>query len=394
MDLPAARCFATWILITLLLVTATKIGRAQTEHPPGSSTIHDALQPFVDRKELAGAVVLVADPARVLCIEAVGSADIANAKPMPPDALFWIASQSKPITATALMMLVDDGKVVLDDPVSKYLPEFQEMWLLAESAPDHRLLKRPARPILVRDLLRHTSGLPFASALERPTLDQLPLRVAVGSYAMTPLEYEPGTKYQYSNAGINTAGRIIEVVSRQPYEEFLETRLFRPLGMSDTTFRPSTEQVGRLARSYKPAAGGSGLEETRIGQLFYPLDDRSRQPMPAGGLFSTAKDVGRFCQMILNGGRFEGRRYLSEASLREMTRKQTGDAIADEYGLGWGTGGGTFGHGGAFSTNMMIDPGRRLVTVYLVQHAGFPGEGGKSLGAFLDAARTEFGHPR
>ena len=158
---------------------------------------------------------------------------------MRTDALFWIASQSKPITASALMMLVDEGKVKLDDPVEKYLPEFRDQWLTVERDQEHMLLKKPKHPITVRNILSHTSGLPFASALEKPTLDGLPLRVAVGSYAMTPLLFEPDEKYQYSNAGINTAGRIIEVVSGMPYEDFLDKRLFEPLGMKDTTFWPN-----------------------------------------------------------------------------------------------------------------------------------------------------------
>ena len=141
------------------------------------------------------------------------------------------------------------------------------------------------------------------------------------------MQFEPDSKYQYSNAGINTAGRIIEVVSGMPYEEFLDKRLFGPLGMKDTTFWPNEEQLQRLAKSYKPNADKTGLEEITIGQLKYPLSDRKRQPMPAGGLFSTAADVGRFCQMVLNGGVFDGKRYLSEAAVKQMTSKQTGDAV-------------------------------------------------------------------
>jgi CubicO group peptidase (beta-lactamase class C family) len=321
---------------------------------------------------------------------------------MRPDTLFWIASQSKPITATALMMLVDEGKVRLDDPVDKYLPEFRYQWVAVERDPGHILLKRPNQRVNVRHILSHTSGLPFASALERPTLDGLPLRVAAGSYAMTPLQWEPGTKYQYSNAGINTAGRIIEVGGGIPYEEFLERRLFGPLGMKDTTFRPNAEQVSRLAKSYKLRADGTGLEEITIGQLRYPLDDRSRQPMPAGGLFSTAADVGRFCQMILNGGVYDGRRYLSEGSITEMTSRQTGDSLKENYGLGWATTGGRresggptiagpCGHGGAYATNMWIDPRRGLITVYMVQYAGPGEEGGKMRSAFMKAAEDAFG---
>jgi CubicO group peptidase (beta-lactamase class C family) len=351
-----------------------------------SKRIAAALQPFVDRHALAGAVTLVADKDKVLSLQAVGFADVAAGKPLRPDALFWIASQSKPITATALMMLVDEGKVRLEDPVEHYLPEFKGQWLVAERGRDHLLLKRPKHPITVREILSHTSGLPFKSALEQPTLDLLPLRVAVRSYAMTPLQFEPGTSYQYANAGINTAGRILEFVSGMPYEEFLQQRLFGPLGMKDTTFWPDGEQLTRLAKSYKPNADKTGLEETTITQLKYPLSDRSRQPMPAGGLFSTARDVGRFCQMILNGGTFGGKRYLSEAAVKQMTSKQTGPGIKQGYGLGWATGGATFGHGGAYATNMTIDSKRGVITVFMVQHAGFPGDGGKSQAAFRKAA--------
>jgi CubicO group peptidase (beta-lactamase class C family) len=292
------------------------------------------------------------------------------------------------------MMLVDEGKVKLDDPVEKYLPEFKNLWLAVEQDKEHILLKKPKRPITVRDILSHTSGMPFKSAMEEPTLDALPLRDAVRSYAMTPLQFEPGSKYQYSNAGINTAGRIIEVVSGMPYETFLDKRLLGPLGMKDTTFWPNEEQLTRLANSYKPNAAKTGLEAATIGQLQYPLSDHKRQPMPAGGLFSTASDVGRFCQMMLNGGVFDGKRLLSEDAVKQMTTKQTGDAVKESYGLGWSTGDGTFGHGGAFATNMNVNTKRGLIAVFLVQHAGFPGDGGKSLAAFQKAAEDGFGNSR
>ena len=352
-----------------------------------------ALWPAVENHTLAGAVVLVADKENVLSVETVGYADIDAQKPMQPDSLFWIASQSKPITATAFMMLVDEGRVKLDDPVEKYLPEFKKQWLAAEQDSDHVLLKKPSRPITVRNVLSHTSGLPFKSALEEPTLDQLPLAVSVRSYAMTPLDFDPDSSYRYSNAGINTAGRIIEVVSGMPYEDFLDERLFKPLGMKDTTFWPNAEQLTRLAKSYKPNADKSGLEEIKIGQLFYPLSDRRRQPMPAGGLFSTARDVARFCQMVLNGGEWEGTRYLSAAAVKEMTTRQTPPTLKENYGLGWATGGDGFGHGGAHATNMSIDPGRGLITVFMVQHAGSP-DVGKLNGAFQAAAREVYAkHP-
>lgn len=352
------------------------------------------LRPYVEAHTLAGAVTLVADRDRVLDRSAVGFADVAAGRAMTTDCLFWIASQSKPITAAALMMLVDEGKVALDDPVARFLPEFQDTWVVAERDDQHLALRRPSRPISVRDVLSHTSGLAFSSKLETPTLDGLALRDAVRSYAMTPLLFDPGAKYRYSNAGINTVGWIIEVVSGQPYEAFLRSRLLEPLGMVDTTFRPTAAQLRRLARSYKPGAGGSGLAETTIGQLRHPLDDPARQPMPAGGLFSTAEDVARFCRMVLNDGTLDGRRYLSEASVHAMTTRQTPPALQDSYGLGWSVNGPSVGHGGAFATSMTVDRARGLVTIYLVQHDGFPGDGQGARLAFEAAAIARFAPKR
>jgi len=376
---------------TALLLVISVAALLPQDPPAAPRTPAAALQPFIDRHVLAGAVTLVASRDKILSHEAVGFMDIKAQTPMRPDALFWIASQSKPITATAVLMLVDEGKLALDDPVEKYLPEFKGQMVVSEQGPDHVLLKKPVHPITVRNVLSHTSGMKFSSPMEQPTLDGLVLKDAVRSYAMMPLQHEPDSKYQYSNAGINTAARILEVVSGMTYEGFLQKRLFDPLGMKDTTFWPSDEQVARLAKSYKPNAAKDGLDETTIGQLTYPLTERRRQPMPAGGLFSTAADVARFCQMVLNGGEFEGRRYVSEAAVKQMTSKQTAEALKDGYGLGWSTGGGNFGHGGAFATNMNIDSGRGLITVYMVQHAGFPGDGGKAQGAFRQAAEKIYG---
>jgi CubicO group peptidase (beta-lactamase class C family) len=379
-------------LLALLITTTTRT--PAQESTPSTKGIAAALQPFVDRHELAGAVTLVANGDKFLSIDTVGYADVAAKRPMSPDATFWIASMSKPITAAGLMILVDEGKVSLDDPIEKHLPEFKGQWLVAEKDKDHMLLKKPMRSPTVRDVLDHTSGMPFVSAMEQPTIDVLPLRDAVRSYAMTPLQTEPGSKYAYSNAGINTAGRIIEVVGGMPYEEFLDKRLFTPLGMMDTTFWPSDSQLKRLAKSYKPTKSKDGLDETTITALRYPLDDRKRFPVPGGGLFSTAQDVGHFCQMVLNGGTFHGKRILTENAVKQMTSKQTGEALKEGYGLGWSVGDGNFGHGGAYATNMNIDPKRNLITVYMVQHAGFPGEGGKSRGAFQKTAEEKFAAPK
>jgi CubicO group peptidase (beta-lactamase class C family) len=378
--------------MTSALVSCLLILSAGAERPTGD--IAGRLQLFVDSHTLAGAVTLVASKDRVLSLEAVGYADVAARKPMATDALFWIASMSKPMTAAAFMALVDEGKVKVDDPVEKYLPEFRDVWLAVERDNDHILLKRPRHKITVKHLLTHTSGLPFASRVEGPELDHLTLRDGARSYVMTPLLSEPGSKWAYSNAGINTAGRIIEVVSGMPYEKFMQKRLFDPLGMKDTTFWPDEKQLARLAKSYRPNRTNDGLVEIKIGQLRYPLNDHKRQPMPAGGLFSTATDVSNFCRMVLAGGVFEGKRVLSEKAVRQMTSSQTGD-LPQSYGLGWATGkksGGTFGHGGAYRTDMTVDPRKGLVMVFLVQHDGYPGkDGDKIRPTFVKAAVEKYG---
>ncbi|MCE9590383.1 MAG: beta-lactamase family protein [Planctomycetes bacterium] len=356
---------------------------------PPSAKPASVLQPFVDKKALAGAVTLVADRRKVLSLETVGFADIAKRKPMRADSLFWIASMTKPVTGSLMMMLVDEGKVSLDDPVEKFLPEFKELWLIAERDEKHVLLKRPSRAITVRDILNHTSGMVFSSPME-PRIDALWPSVAVTSYVMTSLQTEPGTKYQYSNMGINTAGRIIEVVSGMSFDDFLHTRLLKPLGMKETTFWPSKKQLTRLAKTYKPNATNDGLEEGRISHLRHPFHDRTRAPVPAGGLFSTAKDMGRFCQMVLNGGLLDGKRYLSKSAVAEMTRKQTADSVSEGYGVGWSANNGVTGHGGALSTNMSIDTNKGLIYVFMVQHAGFPADGGNSYGTFQKAAEERF----
>ena len=397
----SCRFFAGALSLMLLLVSPLS---GATE----PSDIASVLQPFVDRHELAGAVTLVASKDKILSLQAVGYADIAAKKSMRTDALFWIASMSKPIAATALMMLVDEDKVRLDDPVQKYLPQFAPSIIAVTSDGAGAHLQALRHAVTIRNLLSHSSGIPFSSSIETPTLDVYALATRVQSYALEPLMFEPGSDYVYSNAGINTAGRIVEVVSGQSYEAFLQTRLFAPLGMIDTTFWPNAAQVARLAKSYKVNALGTDLEEITITQLHYPLTDRAhRYPMPAGGLFSTASDLAKFCQMLLNGGTYTGRRFLSEAAIREMSSSQLSEAVLQKrfssrsgptdptgYGLGWSTyPSGAFGHGGAYATNLRIDPEHGLATVWLIQHASFPGEGAKSHAVFEKAA-VEIYSPR
>ncbi|MDA7597736.1 beta-lactamase family protein [Verrucomicrobiales bacterium] len=365
---------------------------AQPVFGQAPTTAESLLTPFVEHSELAGAVGFVIGKGGELATVTVGFADIIAKKPMAADSTFWIASQSKPMTATAVMMLVDEGKIALDDPVEKYLPEFKSQMVIAEIDDDHVLLRKPVHPITIREVLSHVSGLPFKSAMEEPTLDGLPLNLAVRSYAAAPLATEPGTHFQYSNAGINTAARVLEVVSGMKYEDFMQRRLFDPLGMNDTTFWPSETQVERLAKSYRPNKTKDNLEEFGLGQMKWPLTDRTgRFPMPAGGLFSTAEDTATFCRMLLNGGELNGKRYISKAALAELSRKQTPDSIKNGYGLGFSVGGDSFGHGGAHATKMDIFPEQGIAVIWMVQHVGFPGEGKNAHGVFKNWAIQKFG---
>ena len=356
-----------------------------TSAPAKASPIQVALQPYVASNWVAGAVTVVVGPNGVISHDTVGYADVEQRKPMKRDSFFWIASMTKPITAVAFMMLVDDGKVALDDPVSQYIPAMDKLWVVAGKEGDTMTLKRQARPITLRQLLSHTSGLPFLTPLLTDDLASLPLSQAVLSFTMNPLEYQPGEGYRYSNEGIDTVGRVIEIVSGKPYEKFVQTRLFDPLQMRDTTFFPTSKQLKRLAKSYGPNAEKNGLKEVAIPYMRTPFDRPGRHPEPGGGLFATGADLANFCQMLLNKGVYHGKRLLSESSIAELAKVQTGQP-KQKYGLGFTVdqdGKGAFGHGGAQGTSMTIYPEHGLALIWLVQvRGGYPGKGSEAQGAF------------
>jgi CubicO group peptidase (beta-lactamase class C family) len=380
------------------------------EVKPAPKSIRESMESFVKDGTLSGAVTLFYHDGKIVNEEAVGLRDIESKSPMTKDSLFWIASMTKPMTALAVMMLQDEGKLSIDDPVMKHLPEFKGQMLLKEKTKDQTVLVKPARPITIKDLLTHTSGLVGSSPLDGNALDVLTLKEAVITYALSPLQFEPGSKWSYCNPGINTLGRIIEVVSGEDYAKFMKKRLFHPLGMHDTTFWPSKQQLARLATSYQPSADGKGLEPTTIRYLTAPYSDKKRSPLAAGGLFSTAEDLLKFYTMALNGGEAGGKRYISEKSLQQMTTIQTGDLKASfTEGMGMGLGfhivreptgptamlsPGTFGHGGAHGTQGWIDPVTKSIYVLLIQRAGLKnGDASPMRQAFQEAAAATLAKP-
>jgi CubicO group peptidase (beta-lactamase class C family) len=355
------------------------------------------LQELVQAGEIAGAVALVATASEAKTF-AVGERDIVNHVPMKEDDLFWIASMTKPMTAVCVAMMVEEGKLAIDDPVEKHLPEFRGQWLISEESKDKRVLVRPARPITIRDLLTHTAGLGDVAA-PRPDCSLAELTMA---YSREPLRFPPGSKWSYSNPAINTLGRLVEVASGISFPQFMETRLLEPLGMKETTFWPSAEQAERLAKSYNQKDGK--LQETDIYFLRgAPLTDHTRTAFASGGLFSTAADMLRFYRMILAGGTLDGHRYLKQETVAEMTRTQTGDIKTGFVdGMSWGLGfqvvkepegitaglsTGTFGHGGAYGTQSWGDPKKGAIYILMFQRAGLPnGDASGIRRAFQDAA--------
>ncbi len=358
------------------LGAALAVGAGPVRSEPALGDVSAKMRARVEAGEVAGVVTLVTDPRKVLHLEAVGAADRATGAPLKADSIFWIASMTKPITATAVLMLQEEGKLSVDDPVGKYLPELAQ--LKTPDGTEHR--------ITLRHLLTHTSGMgeisPAESASCRTLADTIPL------YAAKPLKFTPGSQWTYCQSSINTAARVVEVVSRKSFPEFLAERLFRPLGMKDTTFYLTPEQLPRLAKSYSRTPDGK-LQEApnRLLQGKSPTD-RDRFPAANGGLFSTAGDYGRFARMILNRGSLNGKQYLQPESVALMTSLQTGElktgfTPGNGWGLGWcvirepqGVTGmlspGSFGHGGAYGTQAWIDPVKKLAFVLMVQRSDFP----------------------
>ncbi len=339
-----------------------------------------ALQHFVDNDEISGAVTVVVGPDGIIAVEAFGLADIAKKRSMGKDSMFWIASMTKPMTAMAVMMLVEEGKVKLDDPLEKYVPEFKGIQVKTEQG-----LVAATRLVTVKDLLTHSSGVDTGAVTPAGApIDTLPLATMAAAYAKKPLTDQPGTKWSYNNNAINLLGRIIEVASGKPYADFMEERLFEPLGMDNTTFWPSPDHMDVAAKPYSKNKETGALVEAKNTRFSEPLHDPKRTPFPAGGLYSCAKDLGKIYQMVLNEGQLNGKRFLKASTLKQMTTNQLGDlpkvsfAPGMQMGLGFhlvaqpqevteSLSVGSFGHGGAFGTQAWIDPVKKRAYVLLIQ---------------------------
>ena len=375
--------------------------------------VREAMQRHIDAKTVSGVVTLVARKGKIAFFEAQGLMDIEGKKPMPKDGIFRLASMSKPITGAAVMMLVEEGKIRLSDPVSRFIPEFKNLNKVAVPKPGAQAGGRggpgaggpPAaggrgaappefdtisasREITIKDLLTHGSGLMSgglgnsAGPQRGPTEN---LATYIPKLASVPLDFQPGTLWRYSGlAGFDVLSRVVEVASGLTFEQFLKQRLFDPLGMKDTGFYPPPGAESRLVTLYARQGGElvrSQNQDQGVSKVYFS---------GAGGMMSTAADYVQFAQMMLNGGQLDGKRYLSPRTVALMTTNHTGDMVNGQFGrpargMGFGlsmqmvldpvaadlrVGTGTFGWAGGTGVNVNMDPQEHMVTLFMVQTGG------------------------
>jgi CubicO group peptidase (beta-lactamase class C family) len=410
---------ASILLVACAGMLAPAFAQTAAGSYPSDGGLAAKIQPFVDNNIIPGAVLLVADKDKILDLESVGYSDIDKKVPMDPNNLFMICSMTKTVTAAGLMMLVDEGKVNLDDPVEKYLPAFKGQMVVDEMDPAHT--PHPAsHPITVREIMSHMAGLHRGPRRESPTTT-----VADASeLGKLPLMWQPGTKYEYSQGPL-VGGAVIEVASGMPYAEFIKERVLDPLGMTDSTYWPTAEQAPRLALTamYNPATKKLEdihhndaqvhdpdkcgpvpprvLSQTNLGEI---ANYKNHFARPDADLFSTAIDFSKFGQMLLNNGTYNGKQYLSPAAVKQMATIQTGNHFpgnTEGYGICTfiqknpspdGPSPGSFGHRGARKTVFWVDPADGLVLVFMTQAWDIKPPDQKALNAaFFKSAIAKYG---
>jgi len=382
----------------------------------GGTPMKEALAPYVESGNFPGIVVVTASPDKILAVDALGWADAEKQKPMAENTMFWMASMTKAVVGCCAAILIDEGKLDIDAPITNYIPEFETLQVYRhdkDEIDDPAAALRVGRiqsveslnqPLTVRHCLTHTGGWRFLSPLQKTPVDMYhpeptPLgfpainiccqdhQKALITYAMMGLDFQPGERYSYSNIGINVAAAVCERLYGKPIEVMMQERIFDPIGMTDATFWPNEEQMSRMSACYvydpnqqKP------VQLPYIPLLGYPYSDRTtRFAEGGGGLFATAVDFAKFYQMLAGRGTYQGKKILSEKACEIMTTKQTPENIEKGYGFGlevrdWG-----FGHGGAAGTFGMVYP-NGLVTVYAVQLQNIPNQG-EPMDKFNEAAK-------
>jgi CubicO group peptidase (beta-lactamase class C family) len=391
------------VLLLAILLTAASLPSDRPEAVGLSSErllrINQMMQGYIERGEITGGVTMVSRKGKIAHFEAVGQMDLEAKTPMRKDAIFRIASMSKPITGVAVLMLMEEGKLRLTDPVSRFIPEFKNATVAIVKTPgapatqtaparEAEIYTVPAdRDITIRDLMTHTSGLESGGAGTRTGARMAPrstdssLARYIPTLGQVPLDFQPGTQWRYSAlAGIETLGRIVEVASGMTFDQFLKQRIFDPLEMTDTAFYPTDDRLPRVVTLYDARGGKLVRIETPAWLATKTLFSGG------GGLWSTAEDYMRFGQMLVNGGILNGKRLLSPRTIDLMATNHVGDLYAGTSGtakgMGFGltvdvvldnaasgrrTSNGTFAWGGAFGTYFWVDRKEQLVGVLMIQ---------------------------
>lgn len=332
------------------------------------SAVKKAIQPFIDSGAMPGVVSILSSDGR-LQIDCMGWANVEKQVPISENSFFWIASMTKGITAAAFVMLVDEGKVSLEDPVEKYLPEFRNVRAGVKNEDGSVTLRAPKSKMTLRQVLSHTAGFTFITPqMQQFGIDVFSMRHLASTAVNVPLLCEPGTEFHYSNVGIDVAAAVMEVVTGKSLEENLQERIFDPLGMTETTFHPTPEQLSRLVSCYAIQTGKCVPAQTPFLQT--PYDAPSRCAEAGGGLFSTPLDVMKFYRMLASRGVFDGKRILSENAFEIFTKKQTPDSVSEPYALGMWIRDSWLGHGGALGTDAKANFLTNQVWLFFVQIEG------------------------
>jgi CubicO group peptidase (beta-lactamase class C family) len=402
------------VIAAALSLTAATVPGGKPEDVGMSSErlqrVNDVVKSYIDAGQISGAVTMVERKGRIAHFEAQGLMDIENKTPMRKDAIFRMASMSKPVTGVAILMLMEEGKLRLTDPVSRFIPEFKNpkvAMLKTPAAPaaaaaagrggrpaDPEIYTVPAeRELTIRDLMTHTNGLETGGPGSREGARISPrdtasnLAAYVPTLGAVPLDFQPGTKWQYSAlSGIETLGRIVEITSGMTFDQFLQKRIFEPLGMKDTAFYPTDDRMPRVVTLYERKPGGG------LSRINTPAWLATKTLFSGGGgLWSTPEDYMQFATMLVNGGQLNGKRLLSPRTVDLMSSNHVGDLYAGVgqrlKGMGFGLtvevvmdnvsanrreSNGSFGWDGAFGTHFWVDRKEQLVGLLMVQESNGP----------------------
>ena len=367
------------LLASLCVVMAME---AQTKTRESKTTFaKEALQPYVESGQLAGAIsVFYKDGVQETCC--IGYADVAQKRPIEMDNVFMQCSQTKGFCGVTIAKLVEEGKLSLDDAVSKYLPEFNELWVQEYDKDGVRMLRKAKNVLTVRMVLNHTGGFPFEISAKRNDVrgggwsGGAPLRQVASIAAASPIMFEPGTKELYSNTGIDIGAAIVEVITGMKWEDYLKKEVLDPLGMKSTWFWPTDKQLKTKIELYETQKDAPAKWVEEMGWQQRPYNDAHVFTSAGAGLWTTANDQLKFYKMLMNLGVGEnGVRILKEETVKDILARTTRPANMSGYSLGlsapvednedsW------FGHGGAWGTNCSINWHKKQLKLWVVQNAG------------------------